>query len=60
MQILRYVLLVASIAGAAFPLALLLSSWQRWTPIGIFVLMAYAAGSLLNFIYLLYSERRGT
>ena len=60
MRILRYVLLVASIVGAAFPLALLLSIWQRWTPIGIFVLITYATGCLLNFFYLLYSERRGT
>ena len=58
MRILRCVLLVASIAGAAFPLSLLLTSWERWTPIGKSALIIYVTGCLLNFFYLLYSERR--
>jgi hypothetical protein len=52
------VLLVASLAGAAVPLFLLL--FVGANPRGTFIVITYATGLLLNFIYLLYSEPRGT
>ena len=57
MEFLRYLLIIASAAGAAFPLYLLMFE-RGGSPAERFIVARYAIGLLLNFIYLLYSRRR--
>jgi len=56
MRIVRYFLLAASAAGAAFPLYTLLFQ-EGHTRLDRLIALSYAVGLSVNFIYVLYCER---
>jgi hypothetical protein len=57
MNFLRYLLIIASAAGAAFPLYLLVFESSSGSLVEHLIVASYVIGLLLNIIYLLYSRR---